>query len=157
MEVEAQESNSQNDAIVSSSCEIIFALKQEALFFVESHNWNPDTAVSTFQDINAAVLTAAAELGVECRIGGVIELADVASLLHRLSLCRQTSLHGHETSYQLQDFVSHYSNNRWSDLLAHSMEPQSLLTFVFTSVPAAYNPCNSQHKQATIITVYLLR
>ncbi|KAM1802736.1 hypothetical protein ACFX12_028796 [Malus domestica] len=50
MEVEAQESNSQNDAIVSSSCEIIFALKQEALFFVESHNWNPDAAVSTFQD-----------------------------------------------------------------------------------------------------------
>ncbi|KAM1521232.1 hypothetical protein ACFX14_011645 [Malus domestica] len=65
MEVKAQESNSQNDVVVSSSCEITSASKQEALFFVESHNWNLDAAISTFQDNNAAVLAVAAQLGVE--------------------------------------------------------------------------------------------
>ncbi|KAM1035440.1 hypothetical protein ACFX2I_038593 [Malus domestica] len=74
MEVEAQESNSQNDVVVSFSCEITSTSKQEAIFFVESHNWNLDAAVSTFQDNNAAVLAAAVELGVENHAAG----ADVA-------------------------------------------------------------------------------
>ncbi|KAM1212423.1 hypothetical protein ACFX2G_004052 [Malus domestica] len=74
MEEEAQESNSQNDAVISSSCEITSASKQEALFFVESHNWNLDAAVSTFQDNNVTVLAAATELGVENHDAG----ADVA-------------------------------------------------------------------------------
>ncbi|XP_017185225.3 plant UBX domain-containing protein 4 [Malus domestica] len=59
MEAEAQESNPQNDAIVNSFCEITSASKQEALFFLESHNWDLDAAVSTFLDNNAAVPDAA--------------------------------------------------------------------------------------------------
>ncbi|KAM2135041.1 hypothetical protein ACFX1R_004984 [Malus domestica] len=46
----------------------------EAFFFVKSHNWNLDAAVSTFQDNNAAVLATATELGVENHADG----ADIA-------------------------------------------------------------------------------
>ncbi|KAM1112809.1 hypothetical protein ACFX13_046479 [Malus domestica] len=55
MEAEAQESNPQNDAVINSFCEITSASKQEALFFLESHNWDLDSAVSTFLDNSAAV------------------------------------------------------------------------------------------------------
>ncbi|KAM0978693.1 hypothetical protein ACFX2C_014640 [Malus domestica] len=96
MEVEAQESNSQNDAVVSSSCEIIFALKQEALFFVESHNSNPHAAVSTFQDNNAAVLATAAELGVENHDAG----ADVADAVETESNVAEQEKH---TNLRTQD------------------------------------------------------
>ncbi|KAM1255868.1 hypothetical protein ACFX1Q_030084 [Malus domestica] len=96
MEVEAQESNSQNDAVVSSSCEIIFALKQEALFFVESHNWNPHAAISTFQDNNAAVLATAAELGVENHAAG----ADVADAVKTESNVAEQEKH---TNLRTQD------------------------------------------------------
>ncbi|KAM1175959.1 hypothetical protein EV1_028047 [Malus domestica] len=96
MEVEAQESNSQNDDVVSSSCEIIFALKQEALFFVESHNWNLDAAVSTFQDNNAVVLAAAAELGVENHAAG----ADVVDAVETESNVAEQEKH---TNLRTQD------------------------------------------------------
>ncbi|KAM5580567.1 plant UBX domain-containing protein 4 [Rosa sericea] len=55
MEAEAQESNPQNDAVITSFCEITSASKQEALFFLESHNYDLDAAVSTFLDNENAV------------------------------------------------------------------------------------------------------
>ncbi|KAM1003689.1 hypothetical protein ACFX2C_003983 [Malus domestica] len=96
MEVEAQESNSQNDAVVSSSCKITSASKQEALFFVESHNWNLDAAVSTFQDNNAAVLAAATELGVENHAAG----ADIADDVEAES---NVAKHKKHTNLRTQD------------------------------------------------------
>ncbi|PQM38035.1 plant UBX domain-containing protein 4 [Prunus yedoensis var. nudiflora] len=58
METEAQESNPQNDAVINSFCEITSASKQEALFFLESHNWDLDAAVSTFLDNNTVAVSA---------------------------------------------------------------------------------------------------
>ncbi|CAB4304619.1 unnamed protein product [Prunus armeniaca] len=57
METEAQESNPQNDAVINSFCEITSASKQEALFFLESHNWDLDAAVSTFLDNNTVAIS----------------------------------------------------------------------------------------------------
>ncbi|WCJ37510.1 plant UBX domain containing protein 4 [Euphorbia peplus] len=39
-----------NEALINSFCEITSSSKQEALFFLESHQWNLDSAVSTFLD-----------------------------------------------------------------------------------------------------------
>ncbi|XP_065875406.1 plant UBX domain-containing protein 4-like [Euphorbia lathyris] len=39
-----------NAALINSFCEITSSSKQEALFFLESHQWNLDSAVSTFLD-----------------------------------------------------------------------------------------------------------
>ena len=54
MENEGQESKSQRDELVNSFCEIASSSKEEALFFLESHNWDLDAAVSTFLDDNPA-------------------------------------------------------------------------------------------------------
>ncbi|XP_022944559.1 plant UBX domain-containing protein 4-like [Cucurbita moschata] len=59
METEAQPSNPQNDAaandaFINSFIEITSSSKEEALFFLESHNWDLDAAVSTFLDNHAA-------------------------------------------------------------------------------------------------------
>ena len=59
METEAQHSNPQNDAaandaFINSFIEITSSSKEEALFFLESHNWDLDAAVSTFLDNHAA-------------------------------------------------------------------------------------------------------
>ncbi|KAL6135206.1 hypothetical protein ACLB2K_067434 [Fragaria x ananassa] len=56
METEPQESNPQNDAVISSFCEITSASHQEARFFLESHNWDLDAAVSTFFENDAAAV-----------------------------------------------------------------------------------------------------
>lgn len=54
------ESNSQREeALISSFCEIASGSKEEARFFLESHNWDLDAAVSTFLD-DAAVAEAPA-------------------------------------------------------------------------------------------------
>lgn len=58
METEAQHSNPQNEAAnavsINSFIEITSSSKEEALFFLESHNWDLDAAVSTFLDNHAA-------------------------------------------------------------------------------------------------------
>ncbi|KAL6140167.1 hypothetical protein ACLB2K_058468 [Fragaria x ananassa] len=56
METEPQESNPQNDAVISAFCEITSASHQEARFFLESHNWDLDAAVSTFFENDAAAV-----------------------------------------------------------------------------------------------------
>ncbi|XP_050381556.1 plant UBX domain-containing protein 4-like [Argentina anserina] len=61
MEAEGQEANPQNDAVVTSFCEITSASNQEARFFLESHNWDLDAAVSTFFENETS---AVAEAGV---------------------------------------------------------------------------------------------
>ncbi|KAL2316987.1 hypothetical protein Fmac_030863 [Flemingia macrophylla] len=43
-----------NAALVKSFCEITSSSKQEALFFLESHNFDLDAAVSTFLDNNSS-------------------------------------------------------------------------------------------------------
>ncbi|CAI0550934.1 unnamed protein product [Linum tenue] len=49
-----------NSALVDSFCEITSSTRQEAAFFLESHQWDLDAAVSTFLDNdNAAVAVAA--------------------------------------------------------------------------------------------------
>ncbi|CAL1407167.1 unnamed protein product [Linum trigynum] len=49
-----------NSALVDSFCEITSSSRQEAAFFLESHQWDLDAAVSTFLDNdNAAVAVAA--------------------------------------------------------------------------------------------------
>ena len=50
---EATDSNSDvNAALINSFCEITSSSKQEAVFFLESHNFDLDAAVSTFLDNN---------------------------------------------------------------------------------------------------------
>ncbi|XVF81587.1 hypothetical protein PTKIN_Ptkin15bG0167000 [Pterospermum kingtungense] len=49
----------QNAALINSFMEITSSSKEEAIFFLESHQWNLDAAVSTFLDNNSA--TAAVE------------------------------------------------------------------------------------------------
>uniref|UniRef100_A0A2P2J833 UBX domain-containing protein n=1 Tax=Rhizophora mucronata TaxID=61149 RepID=A0A2P2J833_RHIMU len=49
-----------NAALVESFCEITSSSKEEALFFLESHQWDLDAAVSTFLDSNAATTTVSA-------------------------------------------------------------------------------------------------
>lgn len=59
MEAEAQESKPQatgDDALINSFCEITSSSKEEANFFLESHNWDLDAAVSTFFDNNNATV-----------------------------------------------------------------------------------------------------
>ncbi|KAL5573426.1 hypothetical protein UlMin_023023 [Ulmus minor] len=55
MEPEAQESNSQREALINSFLEIAPSSREEASFFLESHNWDLDAAVSTFLDNDAAL------------------------------------------------------------------------------------------------------
>ncbi|KAF9688270.1 hypothetical protein SADUNF_Sadunf02G0180200 [Salix dunnii] len=43
-----------NTALVDAFCEITSSSKQEALFFLESHQWDLDSAVSTFLDSDSA-------------------------------------------------------------------------------------------------------
>ncbi|XP_011013742.1 PREDICTED: UBA and UBX domain-containing protein At4g15410-like [Populus euphratica] len=43
-----------NTALVDAFCEITSSSKQEALFFLESHQWDLDSAVSTFLDNDSA-------------------------------------------------------------------------------------------------------
>ncbi|KAG2716930.1 hypothetical protein I3760_03G150200 [Carya illinoinensis] len=54
MESEAQEpnpnSNNNNEGLVTAFCEITSSSREEALFFLESHNFDLDAAVSTFLD-----------------------------------------------------------------------------------------------------------
>ncbi|KAF5726465.1 hypothetical protein HS088_TW22G00143 [Tripterygium wilfordii] len=50
MENEAQDASNSNTAQINSFCEITSTSKEEALFFLESHQWNLDAAVSTFLD-----------------------------------------------------------------------------------------------------------
>ncbi|XP_024190493.1 uncharacterized protein LOC112194494 [Rosa chinensis] len=64
MEAEAQESSPQNDAVITSFYEITSASKQEALFFLEFHNYDLDAAVSTFLDNENAAADAAAAVTV---------------------------------------------------------------------------------------------
>lgn len=54
MENEAQDPN-HNAALINSFCEITSSTKEEATFFLESHNWDLDAAVSTFLDDGAAM------------------------------------------------------------------------------------------------------
>ncbi|KAJ8749168.1 hypothetical protein K2173_018639 [Erythroxylum novogranatense] len=49
-----------NIALIDSFCEITSSTRDEALFFLESHQWDVDAAVSTFLDNNAAAATATA-------------------------------------------------------------------------------------------------
>lgn len=49
-----------NSSLINSFVEITSSTKDEALFFLESHQWNLDAAVSTFLD-NAAAATASLE------------------------------------------------------------------------------------------------
>ncbi|KAL9457463.1 hypothetical protein AB3S75_006500 [Citrus x aurantiifolia] len=49
-----------NSSLINSFVEITSSTKDEALFFLESHQWNLDAAVSTFLD-NAAAATASPE------------------------------------------------------------------------------------------------
>ncbi|KAJ9170040.1 hypothetical protein P3X46_018176 [Hevea brasiliensis] len=44
-----------NAALINSFCEITSSSKEEALFFLESHQWNLDSAVSTFLDNNNTI------------------------------------------------------------------------------------------------------
>ncbi|XP_023533785.1 plant UBX domain-containing protein 4-like [Cucurbita pepo subsp. pepo] len=59
MEAEAPHSKPQDDtanaALINSFIEITSSSKAEALFFLESHNWDLDAAVSTFLDNHVAV------------------------------------------------------------------------------------------------------
>ena len=50
METEAQHDAADNAASINSFIEITSSSKEEALFFLESHNWDLDAAVSTFLD-----------------------------------------------------------------------------------------------------------
>ncbi|KAF5741414.1 hypothetical protein HS088_TW10G00411 [Tripterygium wilfordii] len=50
MENEAQDASNNNTALINSFCEITSASKEEAIFFLESHQWDLDAAVSTFLD-----------------------------------------------------------------------------------------------------------
>ncbi|XP_021890110.1 plant UBX domain-containing protein 5, partial [Carica papaya] len=47
--------NPGNDNLITSFCEITSSSKEEAIFFLESHQWDLDSAVSTFLD-NATAL-----------------------------------------------------------------------------------------------------
>ncbi|EEF37052.1 UBX domain-containing protein, putative [Ricinus communis] len=44
------EAEAPNAALINSFCEITSSSKEEAIFFLESHQWNLDSAVSTFLD-----------------------------------------------------------------------------------------------------------
>lgn len=55
MENDAQESNSERVVLINSFCEITSSTKEEAIFFLESHNWDLDSAVTTFYDNTASV------------------------------------------------------------------------------------------------------
>ncbi|CAM8954477.1 unnamed protein product [Rhodiola kirilowii] len=46
-----EESN--NETLIRSFSEITSVTREEALFFLESHNWDLDSAVSTFFDSSA--------------------------------------------------------------------------------------------------------
>ncbi|PON41616.1 UBX domain-containing protein [Parasponia andersonii] len=59
MEAEAHESQPLRDDLITSFCEIASSSKEEALFFLESHNWDLDAAVSTFLDDNPPPTAAA--------------------------------------------------------------------------------------------------
>lgn len=48
----------QNDSLINSFREITSSSKEEASFFLESHQWDLDAAVSTFLDNNAAAIPA---------------------------------------------------------------------------------------------------
>lgn len=57
METEAHDSKpdaAANAAFINSFIEITSSSKEEALFFLESHNWDLDAAVSTFLDNHTA-------------------------------------------------------------------------------------------------------
>lgn len=57
MDTEAQpqsDAAAANAAFVNSFIEITSSSKEEAIFFLESHNWDLDAAVSTFLDNHAA-------------------------------------------------------------------------------------------------------
>uniref|UniRef100_A0A7N0TAY6 SEP domain-containing protein n=1 Tax=Kalanchoe fedtschenkoi TaxID=63787 RepID=A0A7N0TAY6_KALFE len=56
-----EESN--NEALIRSFSEITSAAREEALFFLESHNWDLDSAVSTYFDSSATTNAAAAPAG----------------------------------------------------------------------------------------------
>lgn len=47
---EANPSNTNNEDLITSFCEITSSTREEALFFLESHNFHLDSAVSTFLD-----------------------------------------------------------------------------------------------------------
>ncbi|GMY09822.1 plant UBX domain-containing protein 4-like [Fagus crenata] len=50
MEAEANPQNNNNEALITSFCEITSSSREEAFFFLESHNFHLDSAVSTFLD-----------------------------------------------------------------------------------------------------------
>ena len=57
METPAQNTDANaNSALIESFCEITASSKQEALFFLESHNFDLDAAVSTFLENNTDVV-----------------------------------------------------------------------------------------------------
>ncbi|CAM8955829.1 unnamed protein product [Rhodiola kirilowii] len=58
-----EESN--NEALIRSFSEITSATSEEAQFFLESHNWDLDSAVSTFFDNSAANAAVAAPAGAQ--------------------------------------------------------------------------------------------
>ncbi|KAM4093114.1 hypothetical protein ACB094_06G090800 [Castanea mollissima] len=47
---EANPSNTNNEDLITSFCDITSSTREEALFFLESHNFHLDSAVSTFLD-----------------------------------------------------------------------------------------------------------
>lgn len=49
------EDNTDTAALINSFCEITSSSKEEALFFLESHQWNLGSAVSTFLDSNNSI------------------------------------------------------------------------------------------------------
>ncbi|KAK9285375.1 hypothetical protein L1049_024566 [Liquidambar formosana] len=50
METKAKEEENNSSALIDTFCEITSSSKEEALFFLESHKWDLDSAVSTFLD-----------------------------------------------------------------------------------------------------------
>ncbi|XP_030483849.2 plant UBX domain-containing protein 4 [Cannabis sativa] len=52
METAIPESQSHHDDLINSFCEITSSSKEEAQFYLESHNWDLDAAVSTLLDDN---------------------------------------------------------------------------------------------------------
>lgn len=85
METESQVSKPHRDSLISSFCEIASSTRDEATFFLESHNWDLDAALSTFLDDHAAATafpeaaSAAAAFDNAARFSALADAPDIAA------------------------------------------------------------------------------
>lgn len=85
METESQESKPHRDSLISSFCEIASSTRDEATFFLESHNWDLDAALSTFLDDHAAATafpeaaSAAAAFDNAARFSVLVDAPEIAA------------------------------------------------------------------------------